>query len=95
RASTAKIPRLATLARNDKGVVVHTADSLRSLGMTMEHTALSFIRPTLTMVHTALTSSYDRLAALAPSDRRRSMTSTGTNHTPAHQRRHKPTPLSL
>ncbi|MFT8537307.1 hypothetical protein [Bifidobacterium aquikefiri] len=27
RASTAKIPRLATLARNDKGVVVHTADS--------------------------------------------------------------------
>ncbi|MFT8533299.1 hypothetical protein, partial [Bifidobacterium aquikefiri] len=43
RASTAKIPRLATLARNDNGVVVHTTDSLRSLGMTM---VLSFIPPT-------------------------------------------------
>ncbi|MFT9151775.1 MAG: hypothetical protein ABF451_09200, partial [Bifidobacterium aquikefiri] len=56
QASTAKIPRLAPLARDDNGVVVHTADSLRSLGMTMEHTALS--------------SSYDRPAALARDDRR-------------------------
>ncbi|MFT8359191.1 hypothetical protein, partial [Bifidobacterium aquikefiri] len=61
-ASTAKIPRLAALARDDNGVVVHTTDSLRSLGMTM---VLSFIRPTLTMEHTVLTSLYDRLAALA------------------------------
>ncbi|MFT9351600.1 hypothetical protein, partial [Bifidobacterium aquikefiri] len=53
-ASTAKIPRLATLARDDKGVVVHTADSLCLLGMTMVHTALSFIRPTLTMERIAL-----------------------------------------
>ncbi|MFT9080498.1 hypothetical protein, partial [Bifidobacterium aquikefiri] len=36
RASTAKIPRLAPLARDDNGVVVHTTDSLRSLGMTGE-----------------------------------------------------------
>ncbi|MFT9059389.1 hypothetical protein, partial [Bifidobacterium aquikefiri] len=27
RASTAKIPRLAPLARDDNGVIVHTADS--------------------------------------------------------------------
>ncbi|MFT8442727.1 MAG: hypothetical protein ABF653_05980, partial [Bifidobacterium aquikefiri] len=53
RASTAKIPRLAALARDDDGVVVHTTDSLRSLGMTM---VLSFIRrsrcgPCFTSLH--------------------------------------------
>ncbi|MFT8575463.1 MAG: hypothetical protein ABF730_07360, partial [Bifidobacterium aquikefiri] len=34
QASTAKIPRLATLARDDNGVVAHMTDSLCSLGVT-------------------------------------------------------------